>query len=109
MCIGSSIAPILAEMYQYKPDVALKKIMNTCTADTVCIMRYVDNLLVCSLNESVINLCESLVRRTCSELTLTKDEQLLGRLKYLDLKISFIPGLYWSYGSKTPKTSTFGG
>lgn len=103
VCIGSSVAPILAEIYLNSLDAALSKKTSELTAEMCFVRRYVDDIIVCTFKEGLSEAIEALVKATAPELQFTVETPKDDVLEFLDLRIQISNGLCWEYGKETVK------
>lgn len=101
--IGSSIAPALAECYLNSLDSVAVDMMQASKAGTLCIGRYVDDIIICTTKDNEISVIKQTLMASCPELDFTFEEPINDELQYLDLIFSLNSGLCWRYGRRSPK------
>lgn len=104
ICIGSSIAPMLSEIYLRTIDDAVVSFVSAFRSPFVLVKRFVDDLLLLSCDDKgFINECHNEIVAAAPELVFTVEHPTDNCLQYLDLRILFNEGLCWSYGKVKPK------
>lgn len=103
VCIGSAVAPILAEIYLNSLDNAISERLAVWGSGEVVVRRYVDDIVVMSFHGKDTGAIESLVRASAPELTFTVEGPDRGVLQFLDLRIHVQEGVCWEYGKESAK------
>ncbi|CAN8030099.1 unnamed protein product, partial [Ixodes persulcatus] len=97
ICIGSSLAPKLSEVYLAPLDVALGQ------AGSVLLARYVDDILICSDVTDALQKVKDFRVQATPELTFSSEEPEEGVLQYLDLRLNTLDVFFWEYGKLAVK------
>uniref|UniRef100_A0A147BDN4 Putative reverse transcriptase n=1 Tax=Ixodes ricinus TaxID=34613 RepID=A0A147BDN4_IXORI len=103
VCIGSSVAPILAEVYLNSLDRAVHDNLQELSPGTAIVRRYVDDILICTFTESLAETIEGVIRSTAPEFKFTVEKPEDDVLQFLDLRIHVNRGLCWEYGKENSK------
>lgn len=103
VCIGSSVAPILSEIYLNRLDSVVFDRINEIGPEHAIVRRYVDDIIVCTFKDGLSATIEGLIRATAPELGFTIEKPNKGVLQFLDLRIHLENGLCWEYGKLSPK------
>ncbi|XP_040070735.1 uncharacterized protein LOC115331401 [Ixodes scapularis] len=103
VCIGSAVAPILAEIYLNSLDNAISERLAVWGSGEVLVRRYVDDIVVMSFHGKDTGAIESPVRASAPELTFTVEGPDRGVLQFLDLRIHVQEGVCWEYGKESAK------
>lgn len=103
VCIGSSVAPALAEIYLNSLDCIVSDKLQELTSESCFVKRYVDDILICSFREGLSDTLEALIRSAAPELKFTVERPTNGRLQFLELMIHNEKGLCWEYGKENAK------
>lgn len=96
ICIGSSIVPLLTDIYLNTLDLALLDHANSCQPNSFLITRYVDDIMIGTINKTEICRVREHAHKSSPELTFTTEEPSNGSLQYLDLKLLTTRGLWTS-------------
>lgn len=104
VCIGSAIAPLLAEIYLHYLDDAVSSFLNMYVlTGTALVKRFVDDLCILSTDESVLETIIVNVKKAAPELCFTVEYPVNGMLQFLDLKLILNTCLCWEYGKVSSK------
>lgn len=103
VCIGSSLAPALSEVYLTSLDSALGQVVQSFPAGSVMIKRYVDDILVCSVEKGALPKIKDFIVQAAPELTFSSEEPDEGVLQYVDLRLNTVDGLCREYGKLAAK------
>ncbi|XP_040064250.1 uncharacterized protein LOC120838403 [Ixodes scapularis] len=103
VCIGSSVAPALAEIYLNSLDSAVVEGLGKMPSGSCIVRRYVDDIVVCTFQSGIAEKLESLIVSSAPELKFTVEKQTNNRLQFLDLKLHVGETLCWEYGKDAPK------
>lgn len=96
--IGSSIAPILSEIYLNVLDSAVSGFLNQCGEGLVLVSRFVDDIIIVSRDMGMFEAAQRVVKGSSPELVFTSEQPSKGRLQFLDLQLHVEQGLCWEYG-----------
>ncbi|XP_040067690.1 uncharacterized protein LOC115312851, partial [Ixodes scapularis] len=102
VCIGSSVAPLLAEIYLNTVDQQVYDKVEELSPKCF-VKRFVDDILVCSVQEGLDQVLEQVVRSAAPELRFTLERPRGEVLQFLDLRLHLERGLCWEYGKENPK------
>ncbi|XP_042144221.1 uncharacterized protein LOC121834568 [Ixodes scapularis] len=103
VCIGSSVAPALAEIYLNSLDCIVSDKLQELTSESCFVKRYVDDILICSFREGLSDTLEALIRSAAPELRFTVERPMNGKLQFLELMIHNEKGLCWEYRKENAK------
>ncbi|CAN8002462.1 unnamed protein product [Ixodes hexagonus] len=103
VCIGSSLAPILSEVYLSTLDQAVHARLQSFPQGCAIIRRYVDEIFICVFGGPSVDWGVALIKEQARELFFTREDSIGGCLTFLDLKVFSSVGLCWSYGKEAPK------
>lgn len=103
VCIGSSIAPVLSEIFLNEMDVYVDAFVRSLPSGAVVVRRYVDDILICSFEEGLAGTVKKCIIEKCHDLTFTEGSTLQGKIQYLDLLLHTQKGLCWRFGKESAK------
>ncbi|XP_040071196.1 uncharacterized protein LOC115320437 [Ixodes scapularis] len=103
VCIGSSVAPILAEVYLNSLDRVVHNRLKEKSPGMALVRRYVDDIIICTVTNDLTGSLEREIRSAAPELKFTTEKPERGVLEFLDLRIHVNQGVCWEYGKESSK------
>lgn len=102
VCVGSSRAPLLAEISLNKMDVHVDAVVRFLPSGAV-VRRFVDNILLCAFEERLGETVKKCIVDKCWDLTIMEESILQGKIQCLDLLWHMEKGLCWRYSKESTK------
>lgn len=94
---------MLAEVVLYVLDRKAAYLVIEKGKQNLLVVRYVDDILICSVRQEDAVLLNDVLVGSCPELSFTVKLPLDGEIQFLDLRLSLIEGLCWQYGKPSAK------
>lgn len=88
VCIGSLVAPFLAEIYLNTLDGGIIQSLKCISSGTILVKTYMDNVLNRSTSESALEVARNFIVANFRDLRFTEERPLDCNLQYLDLCLS---------------------
>lgn len=103
ICIGSAVAPVLSDIYLSFLDVRLVGLIQSRSPGVILLLRYVDDILVCTTHASLSALVENFVYEGVPELKFSAKRPVNDCLQFIDIQIKTASSLCWQYGKTEVK------